>query len=120
VNISKRQAEQEKFRQDLKIVKKVNPRLYGLLNLKEQSGQLEKIETIRKILFMLNMEFAILEKNYSLVRILKKDCQESGKNFKRIFSVCKRKLLTRKNPERELRAQIQLSEIAIGKFNSKN
>lgn len=117
VNKKKHRNAQEIFNAELKIVKNVNPQLYDLFRIENQSGRSEKIHKVRKKLFMLNLELAILRENQSLVGILKKDYENIGNNFKKKFSICEKKLLTRRNPERELKAQIHLSEIAIGQFN---
>jgi hypothetical protein len=117
VKKKKQRNEQKISDQELKIVKNVNPQLYDLFSNENQSGRAEKIQNVRKKLFMLNLEFAILRNNSSLMEHLKKNYENVGNNFKKIYLKCEKKLLSRRNPERELNAQIHLSEITIGKFN---
>lgn len=120
VNKNEKITEREIFNQELKIVKKVNPQLYELFSMENHWGQSQKILNIRKKLFMLNLEFAIFQDNLLLMELLKKDYEKVGNNFKTIFVKCEKKLLTRRDPENELKAQIHLSEIAIGDFNLTN
>jgi SMC interacting uncharacterized protein involved in chromosome segregation len=117
MNKKKQRNEQEIFNQELKIVKNVNPQLFDLFSNENQSGQSEKIQNVRKKLFMLNLEFAILRNDQPLVEVLKKHYLNAGNNFKKICLKCEKNLLTLRNPEKELNAQIHLSEIAIGQFN---